>query len=156
LSDGSHSFTAQVGSTSVNIAAWTLSALTIKPPHNSDADFTLSISATSQDGVGGPTASTSTSLNVTVNPVADAPDVNTTPVLVDVSPFDIHLNVSVALTDASETLGDTVTITGVPDEFYSLTVGTKVDDGIWVVNRTDLGALALHPLAPAGGPAVDF
>ncbi|MBX9774702.1 MAG: cadherin-like domain-containing protein [Xanthobacteraceae bacterium] len=156
LSDGGHSFTATLGNTSVDINGWTLSALTITPPHNSDADFTLTVTATSQDGVGGPTVSTSTTLGVTVNAIADAPAVTTTPVSVEASTADIPLSIAVVLTDDSETLGASVTITGVPDDYYVLTRGVKVDDGIWVVAMSDLPTLALRPLSATGGPAADF
>jgi hypothetical protein len=70
LSDGTHSFAASAGSMSVDINGWILSNLKITPPANSDNDFTLSITATSQESAGGPTTST---LAIAVNPVADAP-----------------------------------------------------------------------------------
>src|SRR5207237_846387 len=40
---------------------------------NSDADFVLTVTATSQEGSTGPTASTTANLNVIVNPAADPP-----------------------------------------------------------------------------------
>jgi VCBS repeat-containing protein len=57
---------------------WTLTAaqlagLTITPPSNSDVDFQLTVTATSTEANGGSTASTSDTVNVTVNAVADAP-----------------------------------------------------------------------------------
>ena len=69
LSDGTHSFTAAAGSTSVNVAGWTLSSLQITP--TSDANFTLSITAVVQDAEGN-TSSASASEAVTVNPLAPA------------------------------------------------------------------------------------
>jgi Bacterial Ig domain/RTX calcium-binding nonapeptide repeat (4 copies) len=78
LSDGAggHTFTASAGNTSVDILGWTLSGLTVRPPANSDVDFTLTVTATSREGASGPTASTSANLTVTVNPVADAPSLS--------------------------------------------------------------------------------
>jgi Ca2+-binding RTX toxin-like protein len=155
ISDGVHSFTAIAANTSVDINGWNLSALTVQPPHNSDNDFILTITASSQEGTGA-TASTTAYLTVTVNPVADAPAITAEPVSVVASAADIPLNIAVVLTDDSETLGDTVTISGVPDAHYRLNHGTAIDDGIWVVARSDLADLALRPVATTGGPAADF
>jgi hypothetical protein len=67
LSDGTHSFTAQTGSTSVDIIGWDLSKLTIKT--TSDTNFTLSVTATSTDSEG-QTNAASTSELVIVDPLA--------------------------------------------------------------------------------------
>jgi hypothetical protein len=75
LSDGHYTFVADAGHTSIDIVGWNLASLTVKPALNSDADFTLTVTATSQEGSTGPSASTTSSLNVTVNPVADAPTI---------------------------------------------------------------------------------
>ncbi len=55
--------------------SWTLTpaqltGLTITPPANSDADFTLTVTSTSTDGVD--TAQTVDTMNVTVNAAPDA------------------------------------------------------------------------------------
>ena len=50
-----------------------LAGLTVTPPANSDADFTLTVTAISTEAVGGDTTSTTTTLPVTVAAVADAP-----------------------------------------------------------------------------------
>ncbi|MBM3525101.1 MAG: calcium-binding protein, partial [Alphaproteobacteria bacterium] len=50
-----------------------LSGLTITPPSNSDADFNLTIVATATEATGGDTASSTTTLAVTVASVNDAP-----------------------------------------------------------------------------------
>src|SRR5262249_8133633 len=123
LTDGSasHTFTASTSNTSIDIIGWNLSSLTIQPPHNSDADFTLTVTATSQEGTSGPTASTSANLAVTVNPVADAPSL-TTQAASGTADAQISLNISVAPVDPSETLGQ-VDIQGVPSS-YVLSVGT--------------------------------
>src|SRR5262249_39362135 len=67
LSDGTHSFTVQSGSTSVDIIGWDLSTLTIKT--TSDANFTLSITATSKDAEGQTNTASTTEL-VIVDPLA--------------------------------------------------------------------------------------
>ena len=51
LSDGGNTFTATAGSTSVSVLGWSLSSLTITPV--SDANFSLSVSATQKDRKGG-------------------------------------------------------------------------------------------------------
>src|SRR5205085_572801 len=68
LSDGSHSFTATAGSTSVDVHTWNLAGLAITP--TSDANFTLSIAATARDAEGNLSTTTSASETVTVNPLA--------------------------------------------------------------------------------------
>ena len=87
---------------------WTLTpaqlqGLSITPPVNSDADFTLTVAATSSEG--GTSATTTQTLSVTVNAVADAPTVTVAPATgAEDSP--ISLGIDVALTDASETISN--------------------------------------------------
>ncbi len=64
LSDGTHSFVATAGTTSVNVLGWTYTGLSIKPA--TDANFSLSVTATnSSANVSAPASET-----VTVNPLA--------------------------------------------------------------------------------------
>src|SRR5262249_52231925 len=67
LSDGTKSFTAQSGSTSVDVIGWNLSTLTITTTN--DTNFTLSVTATTLDG-SGHTVLLSTTELVTVFPLA--------------------------------------------------------------------------------------
>jgi hypothetical protein len=67
LSDGTHSFTAIAGSTSVNVAGWTLASLAITPPN--DTSFTLTATATEQNAAG-MTSSASANEAVIVDPLA--------------------------------------------------------------------------------------
>jgi hypothetical protein len=145
LTDGTHTFTAtSAANASVDIAGWNLSTLKVTPPANSDVDFTLTLTATSQEGASGPTASTTTSLAVTVNPLADAPAI-TTADATGTADAPIGLNLSVALTDndGSEAL-QTIEIQGVPSAFV-LSAGTLTDDGTWVLSQSDLPGLTLVP-----------
>src|SRR4029079_4788791 len=99
LSDGEgNSFTADATHTSVDIHGWTLSGLSVKPPANADADFTLSVTAISREGASGPTASTTSSLAVTVNAVADAPTLTVAPAAGN-EDSSIALSISPALND---------------------------------------------------------
>ena len=64
LRDGTHSFIASSGATSVNVLGWNYSTLTIQP--GNDTNFALSVQATDTSGNASPVASEA----VTVNPLA--------------------------------------------------------------------------------------
>ena len=156
LSDGSHSFTATAGNTAVDVSGWALSGLTVTPPANSDADFALTVTATSTEAANGDTATTIASLPVTVTAVADAPTLAAAPADGNEDAA-IALSVSPALTDTdgSETL--TLQIGAIPagatlsDGIHSFTatlVNAAVDVSAW-----NLGALTITP--PANSDA-DF
>ncbi len=69
MSDGhGHSFTATAGSTSVDIHGWTLSGLTVTPAN--DANFSLQITAKTQDADGNLSAPATATEAVTVAPEA--------------------------------------------------------------------------------------
>src|SRR5204863_4034942 len=68
LSDGTHSFTATAGNTSVDVHAWNLAGLAITPTN--DANFTLSVAATTRDAEGNLSATTSATEAITVTPLA--------------------------------------------------------------------------------------
>jgi hypothetical protein len=129
--------------------SWTLTpdqlaGLTITPPANSDQDFQLTVTATSTEGDGG-FASTTATLDVVVDPVADAPSlaVQNAGGAEDSS---IALNIASALTDidGSETLS--VTVSGVP-EGAALSTGTDNGDGSWTLTPDQLAGLAITPPA---------
>ncbi|MBF0626331.1 MAG: hypothetical protein HQL82_16205, partial [Magnetococcales bacterium] len=76
--------------------AWSIPGLTVTPPDDSDADFTLGVQVTTLDGTD--TETSSTALQVIVDPVADTPVL----VLNDASGTEdqaISLDLSAALTD---------------------------------------------------------
>src|ERR1700682_4355951 len=68
LSDGTHTFTASAGNTSVDVHSWNLASLAITPA--TDANFTLSVAATSRDAEGNLSTTTTATEAVTVNPLA--------------------------------------------------------------------------------------
>ena len=121
LSDGhGHSFTATAGSTSTNIAAWTLTSLKITPANA--AEFTLSIAATEKDAQGNLSTTVTASETVTVNPVAPtlAPVAATG---VEGSPIALNLGASAKnLAGDSNSLA-TLTISAIP-------VGATLSDGV--------------------------
>src|SRR5690606_39778090 len=96
---------------------WTLSAddldgLTITPPANSDADFQLTVTATSTDG--GDTATTVGTIDVSVAADADAPTLT----VQDASGTEdqpIALDIASGLTDLDGSESLSITISGVPD-----------------------------------------
>ncbi|MDP5237888.1 Ig-like domain-containing protein, partial [Uliginosibacterium sp. 31-16] len=73
LSDGTNSFTATAGTTSVDITSWNLATLTIKPPLNFSGDYALSLVATSRETATNATSSNTTTITIPVAGVADAP-----------------------------------------------------------------------------------
>ena len=121
LSDGhGHSFTATAGSTSTDVAAWTLTSLKITPANA--ADFTLSIAATEKDAQGNLSTTVTASETVTINPVAPtlAPVAETG---VEGSPIALNLGASAKnLAGDSNSLA-TLTISAIP-------VGATLSDGV--------------------------
>src|SRR3979490_1894939 len=68
LSDGTHTFTASAGNTSVDVHSWNLASLAVTPAN--DANFTLSAAVTTRDAEGNLSTTTSATEAVTVNPLA--------------------------------------------------------------------------------------
>jgi hypothetical protein len=122
LSDGSHTFTATTGNTTVNVTTWTLTNLQITPPTNSDVDFTLDVTATATEAAGGQSIR-SEAIDVEITAVADQPTL-TVPATVtvdeDTNSAAFAINSSLTDTDTSESL--TLEISGLP-------LGTFLTDG---------------------------
>ncbi len=129
---------------SVTLTPEQLTGLTATPPLHSDEDFSLTVTAMSQDG--DDTAATSGTLDVTVGAVADAPTVSAADGDGDVGQT-IPLDISSALvdTDGSEALS--ITISEVPDGAV-INGGEQVDDGTWLLDAGDLANLTIT--LPAG------
>ncbi|MFO0996629.1 MAG: Ig-like domain-containing protein [Alphaproteobacteria bacterium] len=134
--------------------SWTLSpgqlgGLTITPAHDSADDFSLTITATSIEPSNGSTASTTTTLNVTVDAVADAPGLTVSDTFGNEDSA-IPLDIAAALSDVdgSETLG-AVTITGLPAG-ATLSAGTHNADGSWTLTIDQLAGLELTPPENSG------
>jgi hypothetical protein len=68
LTDGTHSFKASEGSTSVDVHGWNLTSLTITP--TDAANFSLGVAATEKDGEGNLSATTTATEQITVTPEA--------------------------------------------------------------------------------------
>ncbi|MBF0631567.1 MAG: hypothetical protein HQL89_11340, partial [Magnetococcales bacterium] len=127
---------------------WTLEAgdldhLTLTPPANSDADFTLSVMITSTESNGGASTSVTGSIHVDVAPDADPPML----VVHDASgtedtPISLDILASLADTDGSESLS--ITLSGLP-EGAELSAGTHNADGSWTLSADDLEGLHVTP-----------
>ncbi|RCK31806.1 beta strand repeat-containing protein, partial [Thalassospira xiamenensis] len=124
--------------------SWTLSpdqldGLRVRPPYNYSGAFELDVTAQSVDG--SDIATTSGSITVDVEGVADRPtlDVSDAQGLEDTA---IVLDIDAALTDSSEVLS--VTVSGVPDG-AELSAGTDNGDGTWTLDANELAGLTITP-----------
>ncbi len=68
LTDGTNSFTAATGSTSVNVSGWNWNTLSIKAPAGTTGSFTLKVTAVATESATGQTLSTTRDLVVSVKP----------------------------------------------------------------------------------------
>src|SRR5207302_1804201 len=134
--------------------SWTLTpaqlaGLTITPPANSDADFTLHVTATSTEAgpsaLGLGTASTAHDILVTVNAVADAPTLTVADATGNEDAA-IALSISSALTDTDGSESLSITISGVPTG-ASLNHGIDNGGGSWTLTPAQLAGLTITPPA---------
>lgn len=129
---------------------WTLTpaqldGLTITPPPDSAEGFSLTITATATDE-SGDTASTSSTIDVSIESIADVPTLS----VGSVSAFEgatiaLDISASAADSDGSEDLA--IVISGVP-EGATLSAGIDEGDGVWKLTPTQLDGLTMIP--PAG------
>ncbi|WP_162138100.1 beta strand repeat-containing protein [Pararhodospirillum photometricum] len=119
-----------------------LSGLTITPPVNSDVDFNLTVTATSQDGTS--TANTTITVPVTVNAVADqvAVDASAPASVAEDAPIALTITTATPDTDGSETIS--LTISGLPTG-ATLSAGTLNPDGSYTLTPAQLTGLTLTP-----------
>ncbi len=132
--------------------SWTLtpaqlSGLTITPPANYNGSFNLSVTATAAEN--GTTASTATTLGVTVAGVADTPTLSVQPATGSEDTA-IPLSISSGLSDndPGETLS--ITIANVPAGSI-FNHGTNNGNGSWTFASSDLSGLTLTPPANYNG-----
>ena len=153
--------------------SWTLetgdlAGLSITPAADSDADFTLSVTATSTDG--SDTASTLGSIDVSVAADADAPTLDATVGSRTINAqetgsgsgygggsggltaavYDLDITAGLADADGSEML--LITISGLPSG-VTLSAGTDNGDGSWTLASGDLADLTM---TVADGSGSDF
>ncbi|MBC8792880.1 MAG: hypothetical protein C6Y20_14860, partial [Tagaea sp. CACIAM 22H2] len=136
--------------TDLGDGAWLLTpddlpGLNLIPPPDFSGTLTLTVTATSQEG--GTTSSVTSDLTVEIEAVADAPSLSVATAS-GAEDHAIALDLSASLSDASETLG--VTVAGVPDG-ATLSAGTDLGDGAWLLTPDDLPGLTITPPADFSG-----
>ncbi|MCC4239117.1 Ig-like domain-containing protein [Thalassospira povalilytica] len=129
---------------------WTLNpdqleGLTITPAEDFSGSFDLGVTATSADGED--VATSTGSITVDVEGVADAPTLDVADAFGNEDSA-IALDIDAGLTDSSEVLS--VTISGVPDG-ATLSAGTDNGDGTWTLNPDQLEGLTITPAEDFSG-----
>ncbi|WP_418338495.1 retention module-containing protein [Pseudomonas citronellolis] len=137
LSDGTLSFTAGAGKTSVDVTGWDLGKLTITPPQDFNGSFQLQVSATASETANGDLATSSQTLTVQVHPVNDAPVFTSAASQSTVEDSVLHGQLG-----ASDIDGDNLT--------YALKNGGNPAHGSVVVNGD--GSYSYTPAADYNGP----
>ncbi|MFT6436016.1 MAG: type IV pilus assembly protein PilY1 [Candidatus Azotimanducaceae bacterium] len=154
-SDGSETLTFQIAAAPIGAllnngvdagaGVWNLSAadvagLTITPPANDDTDFSLSVTAITNDNDASVASSPVAAIAVTVTAVADVPTIIVTAAVSGDEDTSIPLTISgtVADTDGSETLG--YRVSGVPTT-ATLSAGTNSGGGIWDLTAAEVTGL---------------
>ena len=120
-----------------------LAGLQLTPGINNSDDFVLTVRAVSSEGENGSSVETVLELPVTVNAIADAPElVVSAAVSTEDSAIALDVACSLVDLDGSETLE--VYLEGVPAD-ASLSAGELLEDGRWLLSREDLAGLQLNP-----------
>lgn len=117
--------------------------LTLTPPLNDDADFTITMRGIAEEKENGDSAVTETSFDVAVSAVADAPVldiIDTVAFEDDVSPLEIYPYL--VDDDGSETLS--ILVEGVPDG-ATLSHGVEVSPGVWQLTPEDAAEVVITP-----------
>ncbi len=135
-----------------NDGTWSVSAaqlptVCILPPDDFSGEITMTLSVTTTENDGGSTT-TDVPFTVTIEGVADTPDLGVT-AAAGYEDTAIDLDISAAVTDASETLS--ITISDIPDG-ATLSVGTIVDGSV-TLTPDQLVGLQITPPADSN---VDF
>ncbi|MCH9673463.1 MAG: DUF4114 domain-containing protein, partial [Gammaproteobacteria bacterium] len=122
-----------------------LPGLTVTPAANSDQDFELRVAVTAQERDGGDSATTTTTVPVTVNAIADKPGLQANDAEgLENQPVALDINSALTDVDGSEVLS--VIISDVPTG-ATLSAGTRQTDGTWTLSQSDLEGLSIIPSA---------
>jgi VCBS repeat-containing protein len=142
FSDGTNSFTATSGTTSINITGWSLNTLTIKPPANFNGTYSLNLELTSKESATGELAITATTLSIPVAAVNDAPVAvaDTNSVTEDSGIYTVSGNVTSNDTDVD---GDTLTVAAVSGQPGLRGVSVAGTYGTFVINTNGAYTYAL-------------
>ena len=131
------------------VTSGALAGLSIKPPPDSDENFTLTVVATAREGDS--QADTVASLTVEVDPLADVPTISVQNAE-DETHRAIPLIAAAALTDTDGSEVLSVTVGNVPAG-VQLSAGTDNGDGTWTLTAADLAGLEVTPVP---GSTEDF
>ncbi|WP_372624038.1 hypothetical protein [Falsiroseomonas sp.] len=123
-----------------------LAGLTLAPPRDFAGAIALTLRATSTEALGGDAAVTTADFIVQVAAVADAASIVARGNGVEDSWIPIHGSLATTDLDGSESLGVTLTVTGVPTGAL-LSHGTEIAPGTWSIGRDvfEAGLLAIRP-----------
>jgi large repetitive protein len=119
-----------------------LGHLTITPPRDFSGTITLTLEATARETSNGSFETNSTSFEVKVAAVADAPEITAGGASGD-EDSTVPLKLSANVTDASEEISSVI-ISGVPDNF-SLTHGIQISTGTWRIEPAELSSVGIVP-----------
>ncbi len=149
ISDGVHTFTASITSTSADVTSWDLGNLTLTNVTNSDNDFLLNVRAIATSTATPhltPSAIRTAGIAVRFNAVADIPLLSVTNNATGNEDTAIALNINSSLfdTDGSESLH--INIAGVPTG-ATLSAGTNLGGGVWRLTQSQLLGLTFTPPA---------
>lgn len=119
-------------------------SITLTPPADSDRDMKdIKVEATAIEASNGDRSTAQAIVDFNVDAVADAPTIDANDIAGPAgASYDLNITNALTDTDGSETLGD-VTISGIPDGF-TLSAGTKLANGDWVVSQAELAGLKLN------------
>ena len=149
ISDGTNSFTASAGSTSVDVSTWNLNTVFATPIAHDDTDIVLHVVSTSTETATGEVSNeVTTDVTLVVRAVADAPTLSLTNIS---GPEDTSIALSGAIsgalidTDGSETLS--YELTNIPANVQLTLFGAPVTvtAGSVTLSAADIANLALVP-----------
>ena len=111
----------------------------LQAPSNWSGNTNFTVSATSKEGLNGPSITSSTVVHAHIDGVSDTPLLSVHDVT-GTSNHAIGLNISAALTDIDGSENLSVVISNVPDDFI-FSSGLNNGDGSWSFNQTEIDHL---------------
>ncbi|MEM1365137.1 MAG: DUF4347 domain-containing protein, partial [Pseudomonadota bacterium] len=153
ITDGTNSFTATSGNTSVDVSAWTLPDITASGPANSDMDITLTLASSFTDSGTSEVVSDSVDVEFRIRAVADGGTITGTDATIGddfAAPITDYLSFSLNDTDGSET--GAITLTGVPATWVIKNGATILPNtsGSVTFAAADLASITVQAAGSAG------
>ncbi|TJZ73472.1 VCBS domain-containing protein, partial [Chitiniphilus eburneus] len=138
ITDGTHTFTATAGATTVDVTNWNLSDLMLKPPAGFVGELEIGVSATSTEISNGDTATTTNHIDVTVL-AGNQPPVTGSHALTATEGVPAHLLIDIPTDPNGDPLA--ITVTTLPTIGQVLTAGgtaVQVGDTLSIDQLTSL------------------